>query len=107
MPDEYRRHFDELNPVRIGGNVKAPLKTRDVRPVYPPDALAAGVQGIVVVEAIIDGAGRVADARILRSIPLLDAAALDAVKQWEFRPVLLNGVPQPVVFTTTVNFTLK
>jgi len=105
MPDEYRRHFEELNPVRIG-NVP-PLKIRDVKPAYPPVALAAGVQGIVVVEAIIDGAGRVAGARVLRSIPLLDAAAMEAVEQWEFRPVLSNGVPQPVVFVTTVNFTLK
>jgi periplasmic protein TonB len=49
----------------------------------------------------------VQDARVLRSIPLLDAAALDAVKQWEFTPTLLNGVPVPVIMTVTVQFTLS
>ena len=47
------------------------------------------------------------DARILRSIPLLDQAALDAVRQWEYSPTLLNGVPVPVIMTVTVNFTLQ
>ena len=47
------------------------------------------------------------NARVLRSIPLLDAAALDAVKQWQFTPTLLNGVPVPVIMTVTVQFTLQ
>jgi TonB family protein len=51
--------------------------------------------------------GTVTDAKVLRSIPLLDAAALDAVKQWQFTPTLLNGVPVPVIMTVTVNFTLQ
>ena len=50
---------------------------------------------------------RVQEAKVLRSIPLLDAAALDAVKQWQFTPTLLNGVPVPVIMTVTVNFTLQ
>jgi hypothetical protein len=54
---------------------------------------------------IVDG--KVADAKVLRSIPLLDSAALDAVRQWEFTPTLLNGVPVPVIMTVTVNFTLQ
>jgi protein TonB len=94
-------------PVPVGGVVKPPARTRDVSPVYPPIAQAARVQGIVIIEAIISPAGRVLDARVLRSIPLLDAAALDAVRQWEYTPTLLNGVPVSVVMTVTVNFQLR
>jgi protein TonB len=78
-----------------------------VKPVYPAAARSAGVQGAVVVEVTIDRNGRVKDAKVLRSIPLLDQAALDAVKQWQFTPTLLNGVPVPVIMTVTVNFTLQ
>jgi protein TonB len=94
-------------PVRVGGNIKAPVKTRDVRPVYPSIAQSARVQGMVIIEAIIGPNGKVQDAKVLRSIPLLDQAALEAVKQWEFTPTLLNGVPVPVIMTVTVNFTLQ
>ena len=94
-------------PVRVGGNIKQPTKTKDVRPVYPPIAQSARVQGVVIIEATIGPDGAVRDARVLRSIPLLDAAALDAVKQWVFTPTLLNGVPVPVIMTVTVQFTLQ
>ena len=94
-------------PVRVGGNIKAPVKTKDVRPTYPAIAQSARVQGIVIIEATIGPNGRVADAKVLRSIPLLDNAALDAVRQWEFTPTLLNGVPVPVIMTVTVQFTLQ
>jgi protein TonB len=94
-------------PVRVGGNIKPPQKTRDVRPVYPPIAQSARVQGIVIIEATIGPDGAVKDAKVLRSIPLLDAAALDAVRQWVFTPTLLNGVPVPVIMTVTVQFTLQ
>jgi protein TonB len=77
-----------------------------VRPVYPVVALADRVSGLVIIEARIGGDGAVEDARILRSIPLLDQAALDAVVQWRFTPTLLNGQPVPVVMTVTVNFAL-
>jgi protein TonB len=60
----------------------------------------------VILESLIGADGRVQDARILRSIPLLDQAALDAVKQWEFTPTMLNGQPAPVIMTITVQFTL-
>ena len=80
---------------------------RDVSPVYPPIAQSARVQGIVIIEATIGPNGKVTDARVLRSIPLLDQAALEAVRQWEFTPTLLNGVPVPVIMTVTVNFTLQ
>ena len=92
-------------PLRVGGNIAPPTKIRDVRPVYPEIALAAGVSGVVIIEAVIDEAGAIASARVLRSIPLLDGAALDAVKQWRFTPTLLNGAPVPIVMTMTVNFT--
>ena len=94
-------------PVRVGGNIKQPNKTKDVKPVYPPIAQSARVQGVVIIEATIGPDGRVKEAKVLRSIPLLDAAALDAVKQWQFTPTLLNGVPVPVIMTVTVNFTLQ
>jgi periplasmic protein TonB len=60
----------------------------------------------VILETLIGANGRVEDARVLRSIPLLDQAALDAVRQWEFTPTLLNGNPVPVIMTTTVQFSL-
>jgi len=80
---------------------------RDVKPVYPQLARNAGVQGVVIVEARIEANGHVTNTRLLRSVPLLDQAALDAVTQWEFQPVLLNGVPIPVIATLTVQFTLR
>ncbi len=92
--------------MRVGGSIKPPTKVRDVKPVYPEIAQTARVQGVVICEALIGPDGKVADARILRSIPLLDQAAIDAVRQWEFTPTLLNGNPVPVIMTTTVNFTL-
>ncbi len=94
-------------PVRVGGNIKVPTKIKDVRPIYPDDARAAGVTGVVIIEAVIDPAGRVGSARVLRSIPMLDQAAVDAVRQWEFTPTLLNGAAVPVIMTVTVNFTLQ
>jgi protein TonB len=94
-------------PVRVGGNIKPPTKVKNVPPTYPPIAQSARVQGVVIIEATIGTNGKVTDARVLRSIPLLDQAALDAVRQWEFTPTLLNGVPVPVIMTVTVNFTLQ
>jgi periplasmic protein TonB len=93
-------------PVRVGGNIKAPVKLVDAKAVMPEEARAARVQGVVIVEALIGTDGKVHDAKVLRSIPMLDQAALDAVKQWEFTVTLLNGVPVPVVMTVTVNFTV-
>jgi TonB family protein len=92
--------------VRVGGNVTLPRKVKDVSPVYPPIAQSARVQGVVIAELVIGPDGRVQDARVLRSIPLLDQAALDAVKQWEFAPTLLNGKAVPVVMTAAVQFSL-
>jgi protein TonB len=62
---------------------------------------------MVIIEATIAADGHVMNARILRSLPLLDQAALEAVRQWQYTPTLLNGVPVPVVMTVTVTFTLS
>ncbi len=94
-------------PVRPGGTIKAPTKVRDVTPMYPTLAQSARVQGVVIIEATIGADGSVQAAKVLRSIPLLDQAALDAVRQWQFTPTLLNGVAVPVIMTVTVNFTLR
>jgi protein TonB len=75
--------------------------------VYPEIALRAHIQGVVIVETTIDANGRVIDAKVLRSIPILDEAALDAVRQWEYTPTQLNGIPVPVIMTVTVNFSLR
>ena len=94
-------------PVRAGGDIKMPTKIRDVAPVYPQIAQNAGVEGMVIIEAVIATDGTVRDARILRSIPLLDHAALDAVRQWRYEPTRLNGVVVPVMVTVTVQFRLQ
>jgi len=91
---------------RLGSDIKAPTKTVDVKPIYPAEAKTAGIQGVVIIEALIDERGKVTAARILRSIPALNQAALDAVTGWAFTPTLKNGVPVPVSMTVTVNFTL-
>ena len=93
-------------PVRVGGNVKAPTQLSKVNPVYPAEAMAAGVSGVVILEAVIGVDGRVNDAKVLRSIPQLDEAAVNAVRQWVYTPTLLNGVPVPVIMTVTVTFSL-
>ena len=93
-------------PVRVGGAIRAPQKIRDVAPRYPVIAQQSKVQGFVILEAVISEDGAVESLRVLRSQPLLDAAALEAVRQWRFTPTLLNGQPVPVVMTVTVNFSL-
>ena len=93
--------------IRVGGQIPPPTKTKHVNPVYPPIAESARVQGVVILETVIGADGKVQDARVLRSVPLLDQAALDAVKQWEFTPTLLNGSPVSIVMTVTVQFTLQ
>ncbi|MEE2790966.1 MAG: energy transducer TonB, partial [Acidobacteriota bacterium] len=94
-------------PVRVGGNIQAPTKITDVPPTYPPVAQAARVSGVVILEAVIGPDGRVTDVQILRSVPLLDEAAVDAVGQWVYTPTMLNGVPVAVIMTVTVNFQLR
>jgi protein TonB len=93
-------------PIRLHSGIRAPVKLMHVAPVYPGIALQARVEGVVILEATIDVDGHVTSAKVLRSIPLLDQAAVDAVRQWQFTPTLLNGVAVPVIMTVTVSFTL-
>jgi TonB family protein len=90
--------------VRVGGKIKPPTKIKDVRPVYPAIARSARVSGTVVIEATIGPDGKVVDTKVVKSVPMLDQAALDAVQQWEYTPSLLNGVPVPVTVTVTIDF---
>jgi len=110
-PSAFSEPFDQavarLQPLRVGGAIRAPVKTSDARPVYPADAQKARVQGVVILEAIIDDQGSVANARVLRSVPLLDAAALDAVSRWRFTPTEIDGRRISLLLTVTVNFTLS
>jgi len=77
-----------------------------VEPLYPEIARQARVEGVVIVEATTDIHGRVQYVKILRSIPLLDQAAVDAVRQWVYEPMIINGRPRGVIFTVTVTFRL-
>lgn len=84
--------------------VTPPTKIKNVQPVYPTLAQAARVEGSVLLEVKIDEHGKVADAKVLRSVPLLDDAALDAVRQWEYTPMRRGNVAVPTVMAVTVNF---
>lgn len=105
--EPYEQTLARLQPARVGGSLRAPTKIRDVHPAYPADAVAARIQGVVIIEAVIDETGAVANAHVLRSVPQLDDAALAAVSRWQFTPSQLNGQPVNVVMTVTVNFTLQ
>ena len=83
------------------------MKIGGADPVYSPTARAAGIQGLVIIEATIGIDGRVTNSRVLRGVPLLDQLALDAVRTWEYTPTMLNGVAVPVIMTVTVTFTLS
>jgi TonB family protein len=99
------REKARLAAVRPGGRIMEPKKIKDVPPVYPALAQSARVSGAVTIEATIGADGKVVDAKVVKSIPLLDEAALEAVRQWEYLPTMLNGVPVPVLVTVTINFT--
>ena len=94
-------------PLRVGGVIRHPQRVHHVQPVYPPIAQSARIEGIVIIEATIGEDGQVINARILRSVPLLDQAAIDAVRQWQYTPTTLNGVRVPVIMSVTVQFTLS
>jgi protein TonB len=93
-------------PLRVGEGIARPRKVKDVRPVYPLPAMAARVGGNVLIEATIGADGRVHNARVVNSIAVLDQAALDAVRQWEFEPSRINGVPVEVTMVIIVTFAL-
>jgi periplasmic protein TonB len=93
-------------PVRVGGEVSAPRLVYRVEPEYPAIAVSALIEGMVILEATVDDTGAVRDARVLRSHGILDAAAVRAVEQWRYEPLLLNGTATPFVLTVTVSFSL-
>ena len=94
-------------PVRLGDLPVAPTKIADARPIYPEIARSARVEGTVVIEAMLDTAGRVTQSRVVKSVPLLDQAALDAVRQWRYTPSVYAGRPVAVLMTITIRFTLQ
>lgn len=95
-------------PLRVGQDIQTPpRKIFEVKPIYPEDAKAAKVQGVVLLDVTVGTDGTVKGLRLTKSVPLLDQAAMDAVNQWQFEPALLNGVPVEVEVTITINFTLK
>jgi protein TonB len=93
-------------PIRTGGEIQAPALVKRVPPVYPPLAASAGVEGLVILEATVGRDGRVEGVTVLRSVKLLEKAAIDAVRQWQYEPLLLNGKPERFILTVTVNFSL-
>jgi TonB family protein len=95
-------------PIRVGGDVQPPVKVSAPSPQYTEIARKARIQGVVIVEAIIDKSGSVTNVKILKGLPMgLDSAAADAVKKWKFKPATLNGKPVAVIYNLTVNFRLQ
>ena len=93
--------------VRVGGEIKEPKKVKNVEPIYPPIAQQAKIQGYVIIEATIGKDGRIKDAKVLGGQAMLQEAALAAVKQWQYTPTLLNGLPVEVIMNVTVHFKLN
>jgi TonB family protein len=95
-------------PIHVGGDVKAPVKTYSPQPAYTEIARKARIQGVVIVQAIIDKQGNVTNVKVLKGLPMgLDKAAVDSIKTWKFEPATLNGKPVDVYYNLTVNFTLQ
>ena len=94
-------------PFRIGDGIRPPARVVDVAPVYPPEAREARVQGVVMLEVTLSRTGEVSDVEMVRSTPLLDEAAVAAVRQWRYEPTLVDGEPVSVLMTVTMNFALR
>ena len=93
--------------IKVGGNVQAAMLVNKVSPVYPEQAKTAGIQGSVTLQIVIGKDGSVETVTPVDGHPLLVAAAQDAVKQWVYKPTLLNGQPVEVSTTVTVPFDLN
>ena len=94
-------------PIRVGGGVQNARMVRRVLPVYPPLAKQARVSGTVRLQGVISKEGTIQQLQVISGHPLLVAAALEAVRQWVYRPTLLNGDPVEVIAPIEVNFTLS
>lgn len=98
----------ETAPIHLSFGMTKPEVIHQVQPRYSEQARRAGVQGMVIVEAVIDEQGNVTNVRLIRGLPMaLDQAAMQAVQQWQFKPARLNGHPVKVFYTLTVNFTIQ
>ncbi len=106
---------DDLGNSILGGNmmdtgsvtrisVKQARRTKYVKPIYPKIAMTARIRAIVIIEARTDVFGKVISWKVISGHPLLNGAAINAIKRWEYEPYLVGGVPKPVVFTVTINF---
>ena len=94
--------------MRVGGQIRPPTLVHRVEPAYPPMAVQAHLQGIVILEAVVDERGAVKEVRVLRSVnPLLDQEAVRAVRQWRYEPVVLNGTPVPFLLSVSLSFSLQ
>ncbi len=94
-------------PVAAGSDgVPVPKKTRFVQPTYPPDALAKGVRGIVILDLVVSAQGKVESTTVVRSVPGLDEAAIAAARQWEYEPTKVSGKPVRVRLTVPITFSL-
>jgi periplasmic protein TonB len=94
-------------PVRVGGEIKEPTLIYRVDPVYPMLAQVRQLEGVVILEAIVDEEGKVESVRVLRSPGVFEQAAIDAVRQWRYSPVILNGRPEKFILTAVVSFRLE
>jgi protein TonB len=93
-------------PVRVGGDIKEPTLTYRVDPVYPLLTVVRQLEGVVILEAVVDEEGRVESIRVLRSPGVFEQAAVEAVRQWRYSPVILNGRPEKFILAVTVSFRL-
>jgi protein TonB len=94
-------------PLRVGGSMGPPRKIKDVRPQYPEIALLEHVRGAVVIDITIGTDGKVQEAKVVQSVPRLDQAALQAVRQWEYEPTQVNGVLVALVMTVIITFAIQ
>ena len=104
------RPIDPSGPVRVGGSIVEPRKIRDVKPIYPVDAAAAGATGVVALDAVLSADGSLKDVRVVQGVPgapSLEQAALTAVMSWAFTPAKLNGRPVDVTMTVVVSFQMR
>ena len=92
--------------LRVGGQITEPDIVHDVKPKYPELARAVGRAAIVITELRVDVRGYVKSVKVLRGDPLFDAAAIEALEQRRYQPLLLNGQPQEFIITVVVMFDL-